>query len=264
MSRDENQVLRQSDLAFGRLREQLPETDLRQLAEEVVRRMAVHGADGPRLERQRLETFCNALIGPDPEPAAEMIRGLRRGGMSIEKVYRSYLAAAAMRLGAMWEDDLISLVDVTIGTGRIYGLIRQMRVHSRPSHIAQERGIVFANVPGETHVLGIEIAADLFRRAGWEVQLLLGLAHEEIVDSLGDSHALLLGVSASGRATLAALARLILAVRVAYPHIYILVSGQIAEHSPELVEAMEPDCICGTVDEALDEVERLLSGAKDA
>jgi len=263
MSRDEDQVLRQSDLAFGRLREELPETDLRQLAEEVVRRMAVHGADGPRLERQRLEAFCETLIGPDPEPAADMIRGLRRGGMPIEKVYRSYLAAAAMRLGTMWEDDLISLVDVTIGTGRIYGLIRQMRVHSRPSTIQQERGIVFANVPGETHVLGIEIAADLFRRSGWEVQLLLGLTHEEIVDSLAESHALLLGVTSSGRATLSALARLVLAVRVAYPDMYILISGQIADHSPELVEVMEPDAICGTVEEALDEVGRLLSGTDE-
>lgn len=260
MSRDENQVLQQSDLAFGRLREELPETDLRLLAEEVVRRMAVHGADGPRLERQRLHTFCEALVGPDPEPAAEVIRGLRRGGMPIEKVYRSYLAAAAMLLGEMWEDDRMSLVDVTIGTGRIYGLIRQMRLNSPPSTIQQERGIVFANVPGEEHVLGIEIAADLFRRSGWEVELLLGLTHDEIMQSLAGSHALLLGVSSSGRATLAALARLVLAVRVDYPEMLIMVSGQIADHSPDLVEAMAPDAICATVEEALDEIERLLTG----
>ena len=40
------------------------------------------------------------------------------------KFYLEYLALAARKLGKWWEEDRVSFLDVTLGTGRIYAIIR--------------------------------------------------------------------------------------------------------------------------------------------
>ena len=45
-------------------------------------------------------------------------------------------------------------------------------------------GPFFCAVPGEQHTLGVMMAADLFRRNGWDVGLLIGVDHAEIVERL--------------------------------------------------------------------------------
>jgi hypothetical protein len=76
---------------------------------------------------------------------------------------------------------------------------------------------VFCAVPGEQHTLGVMMAADLFRRNCWDVGLLLGLEHSEILDRLERDDRDVIGLSCSGDHSVNALERLMIALRKRRP-----------------------------------------------
>jgi methanogenic corrinoid protein MtbC1 len=92
----------------------------------------------------------------------------------VEDVCLDHLAPAARCLGEWWETDRLPFTDVTMATARIQSMLRRMPTGR--GHIAAfaGNGAVFCAVPGEQHTLGVMMAADLFRRNGWDVGLLLG------------------------------------------------------------------------------------------
>jgi methylmalonyl-CoA mutase cobalamin-binding subunit len=185
---------------------------------------------------------------------------LQARGLSLDQLFTRYLSPAAERLGQMWSDDELTFLQVTLGVGRIYDLVRMLRDHAPPPRVTQAEPVVFASVPGEQHGVGVEMAAELFRQHGWDVKLLIGETHDTILHEIGETRSHVLGLSAGGRASAQPLARLIHAARVAHPHLYIIVSGRIVEAEPDLLALMGPDGAVSTVDEALEMVTRL-SGA---
>jgi methanogenic corrinoid protein MtbC1 len=106
---------------------------------------------------------------------------------------------------------------------------------------------VFASVPGETHTLGISMAAELFRRKGWEIELKLGLPHEDLVEALTASRTRVVGLSAGGGHALPALARLVVAVRAAMPGALILIGGKAVELESERVRLLGADAVTSDV-----------------
>ena len=119
--------------------------------------------------------------------------------------------------------------------------------------------VLVALGPGDRHSLGMAMAAELFRQHGWDVQVLLESSHDDIMDRIALVSCLVLGLSSGGPATRDALTRLVHAVRVTYPHIFIIISGQIVAAEPQLIEALAPDSAVSTVEDALKTMERLWS-----
>ena len=93
---------------------------------------------------------------------------------------------------------------------------------------------------------------------GSEVELLLGLGHDEIVEKVRESDALVVGLTAHGARSMAALVRLIAAIRIVNPAVYILVSGNIVEDADDLIELTGADGFAKDVDTGLSEMQRLL------
>lgn len=240
----------------------LPEATLSTLAAEVVMRVA----NNLRFDVQpdvvpclnEIDMLCNALLSDDPRAAAAFIENVQTKGSSYETLCLLYLTVAARRLGEWWDNDEVSFYRVTVAAGRIYAILRILRME-RPIGVPDmQRAAVFASVPGENHTLGITIASDLARERGWDIDLFVGLTHDALVETLEQRQPALIGLSASGRRSLPALTRLIVALRISNPNARILVCGQIAATNLALVGLTGADAAAHDFQGAIGHMERLL------
>ena len=224
------------------------------LAREVIERLAARAPQSPETakfpKQAELERLSRALIDENPEAGANMIREIRAEGTSVEAVYLNYLAGAARMLGKWWDEDEVSFYEVTIGTSRMYAIMRSLQHLFAPAKLDKSKFAVFASVPDESHTLGVHMAADLFRKEGWDIDLKVGLSHDELVDEIESISPHILGLSAAGEHSIQALARLILSVRIVSPATLTLVSGAIVEECTDMVAALGVDAMVSEVDTA--------------
>ncbi|MBY4894109.1 cobalamin B12-binding domain-containing protein [Rhodobacteraceae bacterium N5(2021)] len=257
---DSGQYL-QSQLGLRTLKARLPESSVEILAREVIRRMAAHVPDLPAesADDEDLEALCNALLSEDDHAGARFIQDLRTDGTSVQEVYLLYLARSARMLGDWWNDSRISFTDVALGTSRMYAIMRALRYQFNGPQTESKRCAVFASVPGETHVLGVRMAADLFRKKGWEIDLKIDKSHDQLVDELSQSDATVVGLSAGGEKSIEPLSKLIIALRISNPKLFIFVSGNIVDEARDAVDLMDADGVMTDVEEAM----RIMSSVWD-
>lgn len=254
------------EVAFSEIeavRRTLPEATLTALAEEVVQRVAQNLARGlpPDLvpSPRDIDTLTHALLSEDAGAAAAFISNAQQNGKSYEALCLSYLAVAAQKLGEMWDADQVPFYRVTVAAGRIYAILRVMRFERRLAMPDTGRAAAFASVPGENHTLGITMAADLARDRGWDIELFVGQTHDELLHQFEDRQTALIGLSASGKRSLPALTRLIVALRISNPGVQILVCGQIVASVTSLVGLAGADAVASDFDGAIEQLERLTS-----
>lgn len=246
------------------VRRVLPTTAMGALAEEVVSRVARNLARVvvPELapSTEHIDRLCAALLSEDPSAALAFIEEAQRNGSSYEALCDAYLGVAAQRMGEWWEKDQVSFYRVTIAAGRIYAILRVLRM-TRPAPTPDlRRSAIFASVPGENHTLGITIATDMARSRGWDIELFVGQNHDDLVQSLEMRQPFLVGLSASGKRSLPALTKLIVALRLGNPGMRIMVCGQITATNLNLVGVVGADAAAVDFEGAIGHLERLLSG----
>jgi methanogenic corrinoid protein MtbC1 len=251
----QHDVYEQSYSAIRNLKSRLPEDVVVSLAREVLRRLAEHRvainyAIDPYPD-DSVEALAHALIGDDPKQAADLVEARRREGAREDAIYLAYLAPAARRLGEWWLEDRVTFAQVTTGSGRIYAILRSLRPSfaEGPMKIGSKSAL-FAPVPGETHTLGVKMAADLLRQDDWEVELVLDLDHDTLVERIAKSDQRIIGLSAGGAYSLANLAKLVVAIRAWAPNALILISGQVVEEAADTVALMGPDAMAADLDGA--------------
>lgn len=257
---------RMLEVAFSEIevvRQSLPQATLTVLAQEVVHQVAINlGATLPPdllPNSDDIDALCTALLSDKPDAAAVFIEAARRQGSSYESLCLFYLSVAAGRLGEWWDDDKVPFYRVTIAAGRIYAILRILRM-DRPILLPDmRRAAVFASVPGENHTLGLAMATDLARDRGWDIDLFMGLTHDALVEQLLQRKPALICLSASGKRALPALTRLIVAVRISNPDARILICGQIASAGLGLIGITGADATAQDFQAAIDQMERLLN-----
>jgi methanogenic corrinoid protein MtbC1 len=232
----------------------LPQEAVQSLANEVILRLSANlnraGADtAPAPEP--VDALCRALLSRDADAGTAVIARLQADGVPIDEIYTVYLAAAARRMGEKWESDEISFTDVTSAASRILAILRALRDPFRSTRPFSDRSALFLAVPDEQHTIGVTMAADLFRREGWDVDLMIGASHDDVIDRVGTSDALVVGLTAHGRQSLAALIRLILAIRVVNPAVNVLVCGHIVEEADDVIALIGADGYASDIPTAL-------------
>ena len=250
-----------SQTNIRRLKASLPDDLVASLAREVIMRLASRDRSLDAVPHDptpgELEALCTALISDDDTAAAEIISGVRADGTPPDVVYLKYLAAAARMLGEWWIEDRANFVQVTIGTGRMFAIMRGMR-HLFVSNVpAPGKTAIFASVPGEDHTLGVRMAADIFRKEGWEIALKIGLDHDELVTEVERSPGRIVGLSIGGRHSVDALSRLVVALHICTPGTPLLVSGQNINAIRPLLSLMGLDGVAGDIDEAKEQLAAL-------
>lgn len=249
--------------SFELVEERLARDHVHVLAKEVVQRLAFrmdrstdvagmpHDADIARL--------CAALLSTDEKAADRIILAARSHGAAIETIYLGYVAGASAKLGEMWEADEVSFVDVTLATGRLYRIIRGLR-HVLAPVILKGRArmpALFALVPEETHTLGIEMAADLFRRDGADVDVCIGKSHDDII-ALSEKHNYgVIVLAAYSDRSLPDLMRLGLALRITQPLTPIALAGKLAIDNLDVRKMIGAELVIDDFTEALPELQRM-------
>ena len=194
--------------------------------------------------------LATALCDDMSDIADLMVLDLIDAGLSVEEVCLDHLAPAARCLGEWWETDRLPFTDVTMATSRIQSMLRRMPATATPRCGSGPRGAVFCAVPGEQHTLGVMMAADLFRRHGWDVGLLLGLEHAEMIERLARDDRRVIGLSCSGDHSVTALERLMITLRKRRPDARIVLSGGIATDEDALARLPRPDAVVTSMAEA--------------
>lgn len=252
-----------SDLATFKTK--LPDAAVVSLAREVLTRVSKQSKPVKQSE-ESIQALTQALISAEDGDIALLVDRYHQMGVDITALYLSYLAPAAKLLGEYWVQDKVSLTDVTVGTGRIYALMRGFAMRLPPPALPIGKAAFFASVPGETHTLGVKMAADLYRQEGWRIDVEMGVPHDVLVDRIVASGHLLVGISAGGIHALPDLARLVLALRVSAPHALILVSGNIVAEAEDSIRLIHVDRMSSSFEGAhihLDDLwEQLAASAK--
>ena len=236
------------------LKARLPDHAVVSLASEVIRRVSIRspvlGIKAPEPSPSEIEHLARALISKDEGAGAKLVLNARESGMDIETVYLLYLADAARLLGEWWDNNRVNLAEVAIGTSRIYSIMRASNHLFFPKGTFSQKSAVFASAPNETHTLGIRMAADLFRKDGWDIDLMIGRSHDELVEDIAQSHHYLIGLSSAGRHSSGDLAKLIVALRLSKPTAFIMVSGQIVNDARDIVSVLDADGIANDYESA--------------
>jgi methanogenic corrinoid protein MtbC1 len=170
-----------------------------------------------------------ALCDEDDGAASLLVDDLLDAGVSVGDVCLDHLAPAARRLGDLWDRDKLPFTDVALASARIQAILRRLPADRGGPRVHHARGAVFGAVPGEQHTLGVMMAADLFRRSGWDVGLMVGLTHDEMIARISRDDRRVIGLSCSGDHSYPALRRLLAAVAKARPDAELLLAGQIVQ-----------------------------------
>lgn len=255
---------KRADEHFRLAGESLPREAVNDLAREVVRRLAFKMPRTVRKEdlpnQSEIELLCSALMSPDDHAAERFILAARRDGVAHDVIYLGYVAGAARHLGEMWDDDRVSFLDVTLACGKLYRIIRGLRHVIAPGilHGKDEAPALFALVPGETHTLGIEIATDVFRREGWDIDMMVGLDHDTLVDQADRRAYRAIVLVANSDKMIEPMMRLVLALRISHPLAHLVVAGNIQNHHPDITDLVGADAVIKDIETAVDKLRHVI------
>lgn len=237
-----------------RLKARLPQDVVGTVVTEVLTRVTSYRSNTKdpinQPSRQKVEKLAYALISHDGSEGASFIHGLQEDGARLEAIYLAYLAEAASILGEWWNEDHVTFHEVAIGTSRIYAILRELSYLFVPDHPVEVKSATFATVPGETHTLGVRMAADLFGTEGWNIDIVMGKTHEDLLAEVVNSPNRILGLSAAGEHAAGPLVRLLTALRLARPDLRIFLSGQFINASQDMVSMMDIDGAATEIDTA--------------
>lgn len=189
-----------------------------------------------------------ALADTNHELAEEMVAELLGLGLSVQDLCLDHLAPAARELGEWWERDKMPFAEVALATARIQSILRTIPASRAQATGDGGHGGLFAAVPGETHTLGVIMAADHFRRLGWDVGLLIGMDHAEISDKISNDDRSVIGLSCAGRHSSKGLKKLVDDIRVRRPDMAIIVAGNIVHDKDTMAKLPYVDGIVNDLD----------------
>ncbi len=251
---------------FSAKRDALSPDALEALTRQIVSRMAqVRAEPGPDIDaaitEDSIAAFCDAILQPDqPATALRFVNARRNEGVSLRAVYMTYISGAARLLGARWERDALTPLDVTVGAGTLYALMRALRAESDalPGIADDSRCALFATVPGEKHGIGVTVATDMFREAGWDIDLQIGLDEAALVARAEDTQPAMIGLSLSTPERLPDLLRLVLALRIGLPGVLIGVAPAGELRDRDISAIADVDLILHDATSALETLEHRL------
>lgn len=217
--------------AAERQAERLESGVVTELAREVVRRLAEHPKRVQLKDHHataaEVDALVAALLSDRHYAASDMLSSMQADGLPLSEVYIGYISGAARRLGQMWDQDEIGFLQVTLATSRLTAIICGLKKVFYNREGSARRRALFAACPGEGHVMGVSMAADLFRREGWEIDLEIGQSHDDLLMAQHLGAYPVIGLSASSEAMILPLARFVRAARLLTPGALIYIAGEI-------------------------------------
>ena len=182
----------------------------------LARRPCSIAAAGPaRPDQAQVSHLAGLVLGGGQAESHAYVESLRTAGMPVEALLLDLLTPAARLLGAMWEDDICSFSDVTLGMLCLGHIMRRLDCAAAGDIVprAAAPSALLVQMPGEQHGFGLAMVVQFFRRAGWNVHQAPAVTHAGLVDLVAARPFGVVGISVACSARLEALEADIRAIR---------------------------------------------------
>lgn len=198
------------------------------LARKALEILAKEKTLAPGSVAEHLDKLCDAFLSDDPSLREKTIQRILSENISSTEIIDHIIPAASRLIGERWVNDEIGFADVTIATMRLQDAARSL-MSEGPQGVVDPLGTVLLIIPkGEDHSLGAVIAADQFKRHGYEVDLVVGKHALQIFEMVRQNRYSLVGITAARLKTLAEIKVLVERVRTGVPwRVPIVVGGPI-------------------------------------
>lgn len=194
---------------------------------------------------QEVASFCQIILTGELSTATDVVARELAAGRTSESLLVELFAPTARRLGALWEIDECSFLDVTIALGRLQQLLRLFSETYRAAPDDKKLGFcaLLATLPQNQHVFGIFVVEQLFRRAGWNVLCMPAPQRVELLETVAHEWFSIVGLSIGCDVDVSLAAALIADIRHASMNrrVLVLVGGQHIDAHPEKAELMGAD-----------------------
>lgn len=186
-------------------------------------------------------------------------RGLDPTGLCLE-----LLSPAARLLGEWWSQDECDFAEVTMGLGRLHGMLRLVanRLPLQPAPLGVPRQVLLSPGPQGQHTLGLCMVGDFFRASGWDVWPEMPAQAEALLGLVSQRRFHLVGFSIGHERHVTELAQLIARVRAvsADRQVAVMVGGPLLLADPGCVAALGADAMATDARQAMLAAERLVTG----
>lgn len=219
-------------------------------------------SETPVLLEEQIKEFSLLLIKHEFHKVEDYVTSLRNRGATTETLYLDLFSPVANYLGYMWDEDLCSFTEVTIGVGRLQELLREISSEVRYQENTSEeknRRILLTPIPGEQHTFGMSMLIEFFYRAGWEVWGWPGVSERNLMQLVKNEWFHIVGISMYAQIHQDALIHTISDIRVASrnPNINVMVGGYAFTSNPELIDTVGADGYAVDAPQALQKADNL-------
>lgn len=224
--------------------------------EIIPRLMLAHASRGPDLacapgvparqvEPHHVDSLVRAAMAEDTSAALRLVRSLVSTGVPLESIYLDLLSHAARRAGEMWDADLCSFTDVTIGLWRLQEVMHEVGMANAGSPRTAEarHRVLLRQTPGDRHSFGLSMVGEFFSRAGWQVHDDSSEAGTDPVDNVRSRWFDVVGLSLGSERHLDTLATTIHGIRKASRNrgVGVMVGGPLFIEHPDWVARVGAD-----------------------
>lgn len=216
------------------------------------------------IHESAVSDFIKLTMNEDPDMATGYVRNMLESGVSFQNVLLKLLAPAARELGARWEHDTTSFLEVTLGVARMHRILREF--DGVPASMWSQAGAghhgMLLPTPGEHHTFGLRLVQEFLLRESWSVTNCLIEQEVELEKLVANQYFCFAGLSLSGETLIDSLMSAIRTIRKKSKNrsIKIIVGGHLFAERPELVKRCGADA-CGS--DALSSVEIVNSWASE-
>ncbi|SMC42478.1 cobalamin B12-binding domain-containing protein [Polynucleobacter kasalickyi] len=155
---------------------------VKMLDEEIIPRLLVSHKANASLEElanpgQRSVTTIESdflvglVVNGSQETSLDFVKKLIEKQVSADSIYLDLIPQTARKLGELWENDICTFSDVTVGLWRLQHILYELSHHFQNQDNKPVGTLNALLIPAfnSQHTLGLFILVEFFRRAGWRV-----------------------------------------------------------------------------------------------
>ena len=144
-----------------------------------------------------VQNLCNSVLLDDETQQVQVIEKILATGITIDEVYEFFLPEAAALLGIYWEESKVSFSQVSLGSQRLQKLARIFEKNYLGNFYSFGPGpdIMLISPEREPHMLGMVLAAGMFRKEGANPSVAVGRPLDVIFEEIRMRDFSLIGIS---------------------------------------------------------------------
>ena len=177
--------------------------------------------------------LASLLIAVDAAPAFALVKAALYRYVSLGSLVTELLEPAARDLGDLWQSDDCTEIEVALGLGRLQAIAREFGLGTPRLRALHPPAVLVAPQPGEAHMLGAVLDAEMLWQAGWSPRVDFpsssGALDSLVASTWIDALDLSLSTSFKRDHRLAQVGKTIVSARLASlnPDLVVVVSGRV-------------------------------------